>query len=177
MTRVGRLAVAATTTGVTGLAASILPFVRPATGQPARADAVVVLSGDHGERMARAMELLDAGVASTLVVDGVPDSPAAIGLCAGPQPFEVVCLMPEPDDTRGEARAAGRLAASRGWDRVVVSTSNFHVARSEVLFQRCVDAEVIMVGADPPYGWRRVARAIAREWVATAYLLTVSRSC
>lgn len=159
------------------LAASVVPFVQPRTSEPARADAVVVLSGDHGERLERAMELLDKGVTSTLVLDGTPDSARALELCAGGQPFEVVCLRPHPDSTREEARAAGRLAKARGWKHVVVSTSTHHVTRSIVLFRRCVAGRVDAVAGDPPYGGVRLARAIAREWLAVAHLLTLGRGC
>jgi len=172
-----RLALAATAVGLAGLAASVLPFIRPETGQPRRADAVVVLSGDHGERLARAMELLDRGVTSILVLDGTPDSAESIELCRGGRSFEVVCLRPAPDNTRQEARAAARLAESRGWDHMVVSTSTFHITRSALLFRRCVDGEVEMVGGDPPYKGRRLARAIVREWVAVAHALTMARGC
>ena len=177
MTRLARLALAAAVIGVTGLTASVLAFVRPATGKPDRADAVVVLSGDHGERLTRAMKLLTDGVTSTLVLDGTPDSGHAVELCRGGQPFEVVCLRPEPDNTREEARAAARLVESRGWERVVVATTTYHVPRSALLFRRCTDAEVTMVDGDPPFRGLRLVRAVAREWAATAYVLTVARGC
>jgi len=163
--------------GVALLAVSVVPFVRPQTSEPTRADAVVVLSGDHGERLARAMELLDGGVTSTLVLDGTPDSARWLELCEGGQPFEVVCLRPEPDGTRQEARAAGRLARTRGWEHVVVSTSTHHVTRSAMLFRRCVAGKVDVVASDAPHGGRRMARAIAREWLAVAHLLTLGRGC
>ena len=177
MTRVARLGLAVAATATAGLAASLLSFVRPATGEPTRADAVVVLSGDHGERLARAMELIDAGVTSTLVFDGALDSPRAVELCRGGQRFEVICLRPDPDNTREEARAAGRLAETRGWKRLVVSTSTYHVPRSGLLFRRCVGGEVVMVAGEPARSRLSVVRSIAREWVGVAYHLTVERGC
>ena len=177
MRRRVHLALAAAATGLALLAASFVPFISPATGRPVHADAVVVLSGDPGERLARAMELLDQGVTSTLVLDGAPDSARSIQLCGGGQPFEVVCLRPAPDNTRSEAQAAAQLAASRGWKHIVVSTSTFHVTRSALLFRRCVDGKVEMVGGDPPFGGRRLAGAIVREWLAVAHALTVAREC
>lgn len=171
------VALAAIATLLAGVTASVLPFLQPDTGAPARADAVVVLSGDRGERLARAMELLEQGVAPTLVLDGEPDSPRALELCRGGQPFEVVCLRPDPDDTREEARAAGRLAAERGWRRLIVSTSTYHVTRAALLFRRCVAADVTAVDGRPQLSRRAHVRAVAREWLATGYLLVVDRGC
>ena len=177
MSRRVRLGLTAAVTSLAGLAASFVPFIRPSTARPVHADAVVVLSGDHGERLARAMELLAQGVTSTLVLDGTPDSQQVLDLCKGGQPFEVVCLRPAPDSTRQEARAAARLAESRGWKHIVVSTSKFHVTRSALLFRRCVAGEVAMVSGDPPYGGVRLGRAIVREWLAVANALTRARTC
>ncbi len=109
----------------------------PATDRPTRADAIVVLSGDHGERLAKALP----------VMAGQLDSEQARRLCSDPQPFEVKCLLPAPDGTRPEARATGELAERRGWRRVVVVTTTQHVPRAKLLFDRCVDGEVEMVGA------------------------------
>lgn len=172
------LVVATLLTGGAGLAASIRPLVRPDSDRLSRADAVVVLAGgDHGERLALAQELLRSGVAPTLVLDGQPDVQEAARLCTASVAFEVVCLRPAPDSTRAEARAAGRLVAARDWHRVVVATSTAHVTRSRLLFSRCVQAEVQVVGAQPPYGLRTRIKAIAHEWLGTLYALTVARGC
>ena len=45
-------------------------FVWPKSGSPRQVDAIVVLSGDHGERLARGLALVRAGVSSTLVLGG-----------------------------------------------------------------------------------------------------------
>lgn len=156
---------------VVGLTARL--FVWPPTGSPGRVDAVIVLAGDHGERLDRALTLIRQGVSSTLVLDGEPDSVHVLELCAGGQPFEVVCLRPDPDSTRHEARAAGQLAAERNWDRVAVVTSTAHVTRAGVLFDRCLDASVVMVE-----GRRRPdVRFLIHEWLGMGHALTVGRGC
>lgn len=148
-------------------------FVWPPTGSPGRVDAVIVLSGDYGERLDRALALISEGVSSTLVLDGEPDSLHALDLCAGGQTFEVVCLRPDPDSTRHEARAAGRLAAERNWKRVAVVTSTAHVTRAGVLFDRCLDAKVVMVE-----GRRRPdIRFLMHEWLGLGHALTVGWGC
>lgn len=157
--------------------ASFAPVVRPNTDRAERADAVIVLSGDRGERLSLALDLIERGVTSTLVFDGALDSARAIELCRGGRTFEVVCLQPEIDDTRGEARAAAELTSSRGWRRVIVATSTHHVARSGLLFRRCIDGEVIMMAA-PVAGSRGIPfRQIVDEWLKLLYHWTVARDC
>ncbi len=159
------------------LALSFVPFLVPRDANPERADAVVVLSGDHGERLARALELMSEKAAPTLVLNGTPDLQQAVDLCRGGQAFEVVCLRPDPDSTRYEARAAARLAADRGWRTLVVVTTRYHVPRAGMLFRRCFRGSVKTVGATPPYGWRTSVRAVLHEWVGVAAALTGRRGC
>lgn len=166
------------TVALLGLALSFVPFFRSGRATPpARADAVVVLSGDHGERLPPALSLIDRGVTSTLVFAGTLDSGRAVELCEVAQPFEVICLRPDPDNTREEARDVARLASRRGWKTIVVVTSRHHVPRSGLLFDRCVDGDVVLVGADPSYGLRMVVRNLVREWLGVFRSLTVARGC
>lgn len=152
-------------------------FVWPRTGHPPHADAVVVLSGDHGERLPAALGLMKRGVAPTLVLDGTPDFALWLRLCQEAQTFEVVCLRPDPDGTRAEAKDAGRLAEGRRWKRVVVVTTTYHVTRAGLLFRRCFDGGVAAVGAHPPYGWSDSARQILHEWLGVIHAMTLARSC
>lgn len=177
--RFRRLALVVTVALLLPVMVSFMPIMWPRTGAPERADAVVVLSGDHGERLPLALDLIQRGVTSVLVFDGALDSTRAVELCRGGQPFEVICLQPEVDNTRGEARAAADLASRRGWTRLVVATSTHHVARSRLLFRRCVRGEVAMIGA-PKAGTGRVAdgaRQVLAEWLKLAYSRAFARDC
>jgi len=156
---------------------SFAPFVRARSDAPRRADAVVLLSGDHGERRPVALRLLRKGVAGTLVLVGTSDGAVEGGLCVDPQPFEVVCLRLHPDSTRLEARATAELAAKRGWRSVIVVTSTYHAARSQVLFRRCVHGSVRTVSAWPPYGRIEGAHQVVREWLATARAIAWPLAC
>ena len=177
MTRGRRLVVVAAGAVLLAVMASFEPILWPDTGRPERADAVVVLSGDHGERLPLALGLIERGVTSVLVFDGALDSPRAVELCRGGQPFEVICLEPEVDNTRGEARAAADLASSRGWTRLVVATSTHHVARSGLLLRRCVEGEVTMVSAPVAASRRTVVRQVLGEWFKLMYTRAVDRDC
>ena len=151
--------------------------VSPATDQPHHVDALVVPSGDHGERLSRALVLLHQGVAPVLVLVGEPDSTEDIDLCHGGQSFEVVCLRPQPDDTRQEARATARLAASRHWRTVAVVTSMPMVTRARLLFSRCFAGTTEVVGANLRFGGRPAFDARFHEVGGLLYAWFWARSC
>jgi uncharacterized SAM-binding protein YcdF (DUF218 family) len=160
---------------VVGLSAKL--FVWPVQDSPKRADAVVVLAGSKA-RLPKGLELMRRRVASTLVIsDGLdPDWPEANRLCRrGSQRFRVVCFKPVPYNTRGEARAIDRMARRRGWLRIVVATSTFHITRARMIFNRCLDARVQFVGADYPLV--RLPQFVATEWVKLVYAKTLKRGC
>lgn len=157
---------------------SLVPFVWPPQREPQHADAVIILSGDHGERRPRALGLLERGVAPRLVFVGTQDNGDEDQLCRqGWRGVETICLRPDPDDTRAEAQAVGRLASERAWKRVIVVTSSHHVVRSALWFHRCVDGHVWVVGERLRLPRRQVARQTIREWLATGYVFLTTRGC
>lgn len=159
------------------LAATFAPFVWPPAREPGRADAVVVLSGDYGDRLAGGLRLMADGKAPTLVLVGKPDYAEVESLCRQPQAFEVVCPRPVPDNTRTEARAIGTLAGKRKWRSLILVTSRPHVSRARLLFGRCFEHRIAAVPTQPPYGRRTTAKNIAREWLAVGRALTIARGC
>lgn len=164
---------------VVAWAAVVARFVLwPVQDSPRRADAVVVLAGDH-LRLGKALELMTRRVAPTLVIsDGLaPGWRKANRLCrAGARGrFRVLCFRPDPYSTRGEARAVARMAAARGWRSVVVVTSTYHVTRARLLFDRCVDGRVRVTGAT--YRRSLIPLEIFLEPAKLAYALAFARSC
>jgi uncharacterized SAM-binding protein YcdF (DUF218 family) len=151
-------------------------FAFPPVDTPQRADAVVVLAGDRG-RLAKGLQLVRGGVAPVLVIsDGaVPGWPEANRLCARRSRFRTICFHPDPYSTRGEAQFVARLARKRGWKRVVVVTSTYHVIRARRDFRRCFGGDVAGVAARPaPGNW---IEGTALEWPKLLYSLTVGRRC
>jgi uncharacterized SAM-binding protein YcdF (DUF218 family) len=142
-----------------------------------RADAVVVLAGDH-LRLGKALELMTRRVAPTLVIsDGLaPGWDEANRLCRrGGAGFRVVCFRASPYSTRGEAETVARLAAARGWRSVVVVTSTYHVTRARLLFRRCVDGQVAVTGAT--YQRSLIPLEMVLEPAKLLYALVVARRC
>ena len=142
------------------------------------ADAVVVLAGDTG-RLPLALSLVRGGAAPVLVVseDESGRDPTRDGLCRDGEldGIELVCRRAVPYSTRGEARFAATLAARRGWDRIVVVTSRYHLFRAERLFERCTDAELVMRGT-PEEAVDEVL-AIPLEWAKLGLAETLRRGC
>ena len=170
--------------------------VWPSTVDPDRvdrADAVVVFAGAK-ERLPAALELMVAGRAPVLVLPNGnrPGWPEANRLCRGRgdgtsttvggpgpgPPFEVVCPVPDPMTTRGEARIVARLAAERGWDSLIAVTSTYHIARAELLLERCFPGRIQAVAADPgPLDRARWWRLVRHELAGHLAYRLVMRGC
>jgi uncharacterized SAM-binding protein YcdF (DUF218 family) len=151
-------------------AATARLLVWPKTDAPSRAGAVVVLAGGQGERLTKALQLVQAGTAPTLVIANGDDPrwPEANRLCHGAASFEVVCFRPDPDNTRGEARAIASLGESRGWSSLVVVTTTYHVTRARLLIGRCYTGRTSFVAASPSAGPFRMFLNVTREWAGLA---------
>ena len=151
--------------------ANLVCFVWPSADTLQHADAVVVLAGGDGERLDRGLELVRAGVAPTLVASTGPAK-----LCDSSQPFEVICFMPSPETTRGEAEAIGQLAREHGWTRIVLVTSTYHTLRARLLVDRCYSGTLQMAPAEPDQGTFAWIAAIGHEWGGLIESV-VHRSC
>lgn len=155
-------------------------FLIPNTGQPDAVDAVVVLAGGRGERLTRAMELVEdpeSRVAETLVLSignsNWPGSELVGRSCGDDGEVEIVCFEPVPDSTKGEAMAIGRLVEERGWQRVALVTSGYHLHRATLRTERCTDAEIVPVAA--PVG--PTPSQILHEWLGTIEAQVLDRGC
>jgi uncharacterized SAM-binding protein YcdF (DUF218 family) len=152
-------------------------FARRHGEQPVEADAVVVLQGSK-TRLPEGLKLVREGYAPLLVVSQRDVEHYADGLCAPRQKIvraQVICFVSDPFSTRGEARFVGRLARERGLERIDVVTSQFHVFRAKILFERCYDGDLRMVGASQPV-WKLPLYAV-KESAKLAYQLTLARDC
>lgn len=151
----------------------VLPSVdAPAEIRDAPVDAVVVLGGGQGERIATAHALLRRlPVPPPDLLLSVPHEAPLLtcGDVPGLSQVTVRCLVPEPMTTSGEAASIVAKAAEEGWSRLVVVTSDYHVTRARILVSRCVeqlapDLEVLWVAGDTAAASVRGLWAVAAEW-------------
>lgn len=105
--------------------------------EPARADAIVALTGPSAERVNAAVRLLEQGKGRRLLISGVnrevrrqelraltPGSNRLFNCC--------VDLGFEAEDTSGNAREIAAWAQTKGYDSLIVVTSDYHMPRSLV---------------------------------------------
>jgi uncharacterized SAM-binding protein YcdF (DUF218 family) len=146
-------------------------FLWPSTSTLHHADAIVVFAGGNGERLNKALDLAREGYAPNLVASTGPDQ-----LCNARLSFSVICFSPDPDNTRGEAEAIGRLAREHRWKRLILVTSTYHVTRARLLLDRCYAGSIEVALVPPHQGFIGVLGAIAHEWGGLIEA-TLDRSC
>jgi uncharacterized SAM-binding protein YcdF (DUF218 family) len=135
--------VVVTVAGVAGYELFTRPHVDPLT----KADAIVVLGGDQDGRIDYGLELARQGYADTLVIADSypPDYPVIRRACAsGTERLEVVCFVPDPWTTLGEAMFTSAMARERGWKHLIVVSWNFHMVRARYIFEKCFGGELTM---------------------------------
>lgn len=154
-------------------AATARLFIWPATGVPARVDAIVV-PGGRGNRLGMALTLASQGRARYLVLsEGMPIPPSLCGTRVGSA--IVICFQPTPDTTQGEAEATARIAKQYGWRSIVLVTTPDQTWRAELRFRRCYSGKIYAVTTPlPAHMW---PFKIAYQWVATVKAELVNRSC
>lgn len=139
-----------------------------------RADAIVVLAGEKGERVDHGVDLLRKGYAPLLVMSGGP-SEAGVPLArlmkeqaerAG-VPAASIVTEDESLDTGEDARYTLRLARQRGWRSIILVTSPYHARRALKLF-RAVYA---------PAGIEVVSCPVERSWFSAAGWWTRKKDC
>ncbi len=103
--------------------------------EPARADAIVALTGPSAERVNTAIRLLEQGKGDRVLISGVnrevrrqelraltPGSSRLFNCC--------VDLGFEATDTIGNAQEIANWARSKGYDDLIVVTSDYHMPRA-----------------------------------------------
>ena len=148
-------------------------FVWPPSDRPTRADAVVALGGDPGQRRAKAaIQLARSGYAPVVVV-----SIGGNGAHCPPRPtgVQVICFRPNPLNTRGEAEFVARLAAHRHWRRIIVVPERSQTTRARMLFKRCTDVQLEMVPVEDRTVW--LPLNVLYEWGALMKALLLKPSC
>ena len=137
---------------------------------PKPSDAIVMLSDDnfHADRAAHAAELFKAGWAPRVIASGRLLRPYAgiaeleeHDLESGGVPAAAIVKFSQSDrNTREECVGIGQFAASHGWKKILLVTSNYHTRRARYICSRAFPAgDTLIVSAardsdyDPDNWW------------------------
>jgi uncharacterized SAM-binding protein YcdF (DUF218 family) len=88
--------------------------------------------------------------------------------------FETACRLSKPVNTFGNAVVTAEVAAERGWESVILVTSDDHIARSHMLLRRCFDGDIQTAVSVKTEGRERVRRT-THEWGGMIKALFVDR--
>lgn len=134
--------------GVVLIALLGLPiYVFPPQDDPRGADLLYVIGPPVDERVAKAHELRAEGLGPTILVSVTPPgqwpSMDSVPAC---REQGVVCEIPTPLTTKGEAAMLATQPASVGAHKTVVITSTYQVLRARYVFSRCQRGDVAVIG-------------------------------
>lgn len=126
-------------------------YVFPAQSTPAHSDVVFVIGPAQQWRLDLGRELVEDGHGDVLLVSA-PAEDSGIATCDEPQTIEVICELPIPFTTQGEARILQRQMAEHGWTTATVITSTPHIVRTRMIMDRCVPDGVSVIGRSDGFG-------------------------
>ena len=102
-------------------------------------DAVVVLSGDDGDRLGLALEMLERGYTTRLILTDTDNSANARlkeeAIAGGFSEDRIYLTGTRVDSTLDEANAVLELAQAQHWDALMVVTDPYHSLRTRVIFR------------------------------------------
>jgi uncharacterized SAM-binding protein YcdF (DUF218 family) len=123
---------------------------------PAKADAIVVLSGDGGNRLEHGVRLFDDHFAPVLILTGAgqPGNPSAAEVMRQQAesmgvPTSAIFLVEQSTSTREDATYTRQLMAQHGWRSAILVTSAYHGRRASLVFARAFDGSGIVVTNRP----------------------------
>lgn len=124
-------------------ASGTLLFARAKADPLKRADAIVVLGGEHDGREAFGLKLAEQGYADTVLLSNPYPAWDKVmrSSCAPRRDIQVICLPPMPSTTRGEALMTRELADELGWKNVIVVSWRYHLPRARKIFDECFASE------------------------------------
>lgn len=121
-----------------GASGTIL-FARATADPLKKADAIVVLGGEHDGREAYGVKLAEQGYAETVLLSNpyAASDKTMKKACAPRRDIRVICQRPAPLTTRGEAMMTRALADKYGWTSVIVVSWRYHLPRARKIFDQC----------------------------------------
>lgn len=105
-----------------------------------RVDAVVVLSGDDGDRLALAIEMHEKGMAPNLVITDTTNAAnrrlKKEAQAGGFPEDDIFVTHLQVDSTADEAVAVRDLSQKEGWRALMIVTDPYHSFRARLIFRR-----------------------------------------
>jgi len=119
-------------------------------------DAVVILSGDDGNRLSMAADMRKNGFVDSLVITET-SSEASSRLAreaqqAGFAPGSIYITDLQVDSTLDEAIAVREYAQEKGWDALMIVTDPYHSFRTRIIFRRELAGSGIQIYVRPVVG-------------------------
>ena len=136
------------------------------------AQGIVVLTGGR-DRVASAVELLNAGRGERLLISGVhpESSPSDIAAATGASASLFECCVDTgmaAQNTIGNAQETAQWVSARGYAQVIVVTNDYHMPRALLELQSALpDTELIAYGvvSELPYQSMMAARRWLNEYL------------
>ena len=141
-----------------------------------RGDAVIVLTGGSGLRIASGVQLVEAGAAPTLLISGVhPDvTMEEMATLGGGQADTYACCVElgyAAETTLGNATETAGWAAGHNYKDLIIVTSDYHMPRSLILLRAAMPDLVLTpypvrtrINPERPFGDLRSFRGLIWEW-------------
>jgi uncharacterized SAM-binding protein YcdF (DUF218 family) len=156
-------------------------FIWPEQGMPSRVDAIVMLDG-AGDRLGTALDLARQHRAPVIVISyHVERHHHVNGKGCAPQITEeftgvkVICFIPRPATTRGEAEFAGRLAEQYHWHSIVLVAIAPQDPVALLRAGRCFSGKIYVI--DAPLPASELPYMVAYYWGGTLQAFFLQRSC
>ena len=123
-------------------------------------DAVVILSGDSGDRLAMAADMLERGYVNNLVITNTDRTVnrrlAREAEALGFDRDRIYITDLEVDSTLDESRAVLQLAQDQNWSSFMVVTDPYHSFRTRLIFRRELHGSGVTISVRPVVGhWFR----------------------
>lgn len=164
---------------VVGILAALGYYLAP-QDELVKADAIVAISGDEGQRLTSALNLYRDGWASVLVFSGAARDPASPSnasamrqkaLEAGVDSDDII-IEEGSHNTRENAHNVGELLREQGLDSIILVTSPYHQRRAHLEFSWVNEDLTILNYSAKDEDWRR-----SQWWISPrGWYLTVSES-
>jgi uncharacterized SAM-binding protein YcdF (DUF218 family) len=165
---------------ITWLVGGYFVVVHPVTNILRQADAIVVLgSPDVDGRQSYAFTLAEQDYASTIAISvGSRRQLDFKTACHNPpNDLTVLCFVPNPPTTKGEAHQIRTFAAQYHWKSVIVVTSSYHISRARMIIGRCFGGDVMMSAPAAQHSIGTIAYQYVYQTAGYLKALTVDHGC